>query len=299
MYSDVFCKVYNEFGWNYYPEAFGHQLLDWLKENGVKPESALDLGCGTGVLCELLHKEGIRAAGMDLSEGMISIARASCPEIRYDVADMTAYRPDRKFDLVTCTGDAVNHIPELTDVEAIFRNVYGYLSQGGYFIFDLLNESEVSDSEPFEMDYDENTRVWFQMTRPAEDKVNLKIKVFEQGAEAFEENILAAVDEIVVVVKADGYSQDGLQIFRNNLKDCQKRKRINPVFKTIVLNEVNKSYKLANEIIEALKNTDFNIVEIPQDQNFKSATIFRKTIQQQGAKQNTLDAFKKLADLVI
>ena len=104
--------------------------------------------------------------------------------------------------------------------------------------------------------------------------------------------------KVLAVVKADGYSQDGLQIFRNNLKDCQKRKRINPVFKTIVLNEVNKSYKLANEIIEALKNTDFNIVEIPQDQNFKSATIFRKTIQQQGAKQNTLDAFKKLADLI-
>ena len=116
--------------------------------------------------------------------------------------------------------------------------------------------------------------------------------------EAFEENILAAVDEIVVVVKADGYSQDGLQIFRNNLKDCQKRKRINTVFKTIVLNEVNKSYKLANEIIEALKNTDFNIVEIPQDQNFKSATIFRKTIPQQGVYQITLVAFKNLAFLV-
>ncbi len=53
-----------------------------------------------------------------------------------------------------------------------------------------------------------------------------------------------------------------------------------------------------DEIIEALKNTDFNIVEIPQDQNFKSATIFRKTIQQQGAKTNTLEALKKLADLL-
>lgn len=116
--------------------------------------------------------------------------------------------------------------------------------------------------------------------------------------EAFEENILAAVDEVVAVVKADGYSQDGLQIFRNNLKDCQKRKHIKPVFKTIVLNEVNRSYKLANEIVEALKSTEFNIVEIPQDQNFKSATIVRKTIQQQGAKPNTLDAFKKLAELV-
>ena len=31
MYSDVFCKVYNEFGWNYYPEIFGEQLLKWLE----------------------------------------------------------------------------------------------------------------------------------------------------------------------------------------------------------------------------------------------------------------------------
>ena len=116
--------------------------------------------------------------------------------------------------------------------------------------------------------------------------------------EAFEENILAAVDEVVAVVKADGYSQDGLQIFRNNLKDCQKRKHISPSFKTIVLNEVNHSYKLANEIIDALKTTDFNVVEIPQDQNFKSATIVRKTIQQQGGKANTLESFKKLAEFV-
>ena len=31
MYSDIFCKVYNEFGWNYYPEAFGEQLLDGFR----------------------------------------------------------------------------------------------------------------------------------------------------------------------------------------------------------------------------------------------------------------------------
>ena len=30
MYSDIFCKVYNEFGWNYYPVAFGEQLLQWM-----------------------------------------------------------------------------------------------------------------------------------------------------------------------------------------------------------------------------------------------------------------------------
>ena len=93
MYSEVFCKVYNEFGWNYYPEIFGEQLLQWLAEQGISPKTALDLGCGTGILCEILDKAGIRAAGMDFSAGMIDIARTSAPHIPYEVADMITYRP--------------------------------------------------------------------------------------------------------------------------------------------------------------------------------------------------------------
>ena len=189
MYSDVFCKVYNEFGWNYYPEIFGEQLLKWLEAKNLQPKTAMDLACGTGILCGILDEAGIHASGMDFSSGMIDIARQNFPQIPFDVADMTTYRPDKQFDLVTCTGDAVNHIPDLTDVEKIFQNVYAYLAPGGYFVFDLLNENEVSDSEPFDMDFTDTTRVWFQMTRPADQKVNLKIKVFENGALAFEENI--------------------------------------------------------------------------------------------------------------
>ena len=195
MYSDVFCKVYNVFGWNYYPEIFGQQLLSWLDRQGVTPKKSLDLACGTGVLCRILAEQGIRAAGMDYSPGMIEIARAAGGDIFYEVGDMITYRPPERYDLVTCTGDAVNHIPALLDVERIFQNVYAYTVPGGYFIFDLLNEREVSDSEPFEMDYDETTRVWFQMTRPGEKQVNLKIRVFEKGQEQFEENIRETVHD--------------------------------------------------------------------------------------------------------
>jgi 2-polyprenyl-3-methyl-5-hydroxy-6-metoxy-1,4-benzoquinol methylase len=195
MYSDVFCKVYNEFGWNYYPEAFGTQLLRYLAANGLRPKTAMDLACGTGILCRILQENGIEAHGMDLSSGMIDIARQENPHIRFDVADMTTYRPDASFDLVTCTGDALNHIENLEDVETIFRNVYTYTAPGGLFVFDILNENEVSTSEPFEMDFDEHTRVWFQMTRPAENKVNLKIRVFEDGQQRFEENIRETVHD--------------------------------------------------------------------------------------------------------
>ena len=83
--------------------------------------SVLDVACGTGVLCRILQDGGIRSRGMDLSEGMIAIAREANPDIPFDVADMITYRPQRQFDLVTCTGDAVNHISDLSDVEKIFQ----------------------------------------------------------------------------------------------------------------------------------------------------------------------------------
>lgn len=188
MYSDVFCKVYNEFGWNYYPEIFGEQLLEWLRLHNLKPRTSMDLGCGTGILCEILYKNGIQASGMDFSRGMIEIAKAGNPDISYDVADMITYRPNTQYDLVTCTGDALNHIGNLADIEKIFCNVYAYLSPGGYFIFDILNEHEISTSEPFEMDFSDSIRVWFQMLKLGEHRVNLKIRVYENGELRFEEN---------------------------------------------------------------------------------------------------------------
>ena len=212
MYSDIFCKVYNEFGWNYYPEIFGEELQLWMEETGFAPGTALDLACGTGILCRILRDRGIAVRGMDFSSGMIAVARENCPDIPFDVADMITYRPDGPYDLVTCTGDAVNHIPDPADVEKIFRNVHHYLAPGGYFIFDLLNEGEVSTSEPFETDFDENTRIWFQMTRPGENKVNLCIRVWEQGEFQFEENIRETLHDPDMICRL--LREAGLEVLR-------------------------------------------------------------------------------------
>jgi hypothetical protein len=102
---------------------------------------------------------------------------------------------------VTCTGDALNHIAALSDVEAIFRNVHHYTRDGGYFIFDILNEREVSTSEPFEMDFTASTRVWFQMTRPDQKQVNLKVRVYENGDLQLEENIRETLHDPAVICR--------------------------------------------------------------------------------------------------
>lgn len=208
MYGEIFCKVYNELGWNYYPEAFGENLLRWLEHKGVTVQASLDLACGTGILCRVLRDRGIEAMGADLSEGMIAVARENHPHIPFRVADMITFHPDRKFGLVTCTGDSLNHIRALEDVAQIFRNVYECLDPGGFFIFDLLNEREVSTDEPFEFDFSDDMRVWFQMTRPEEQEVNLCIRVYENGRFRVEENIRERIhspEEICALLEKQGF----------------------------------------------------------------------------------------------
>ena len=165
MYGSLFCRVYNEFGWNVYPEVFAERLWRYLEQRGRPVRSALDLGCGTGVLCQALAAHGIEASGVDLSEAMIAIARERSGALRFIAHDMVTYRDEAQYDLITSTGDALNHIFAPDDLSRAFENVHFCLRDGGLFVFDLLRESEVPDDEPFELDYSETVRARFQTTR--------------------------------------------------------------------------------------------------------------------------------------
>lgn len=198
MYSDVFCRVYNELGWNYFPEAFAEELLRWLSDQGIEAKTSLDLACGSGVLCEKLFESGIAAMGMDISEGMIKVARSRCSVIPYEVADMLSFRPAGPFDLVTCTGDALNHILDFADLERVFRNVHRYLALGGHFIFDILRESEVPPSEPFDFPFDDTVTARFSVEREGA-LIRLKVAVFEKGQLQLEEVITETLHDIAAV----------------------------------------------------------------------------------------------------
>ena len=49
-----------------------------------------DLGCGPGRVTEHLHSLGLNAFGVDLSPGMIAVARSMYPELRFDEGQLTA-----------------------------------------------------------------------------------------------------------------------------------------------------------------------------------------------------------------
>lgn len=209
MYSSLFCRLYNEFGWNEYPRVFAEQLLKWLERRNAAINSALDLGCGTGVLCEALHARGIETLGVDLSREMIDIARQRAPQLRYAVADIVSMRLDRRFDLATCTGDAINHIVDLADVGRAFANVHAVLNPGGYFVFDLLDPSEAITGEPFEVPYGPRGLVRFFSEEAGDGRIALHIDMFEDGALKFSEVIrekVHDVDAICDLLRQNGFT---------------------------------------------------------------------------------------------
>ena len=223
MYTDVFCRVYNEFGWNYYPEAFGEELLQWLHLQGLQPGSSLDMGCGTGVLCGCLQKAGYDAWGMDLSPEMIRIARENYPGIPFLEGDMCTFSPGKCFDLITATGDVLNHLPDLETLNRVFANLYQLLNPGGYLIFDLLDPREAPEGEPFTLDFSPRVQAVFQITRPEESLVKLQVDVFEDGAKAFTQAIYETIHDVDAVQQL--LEKAGFSVTRGNtlLPDPDRR----------------------------------------------------------------------------
>ncbi len=199
MYSQLFCEIYNQFGWNFYPESFSEELLAFLEANHIAVSSCLDLGCGTGVLCGCLHAHGIEAEGIDFSQGMVDVAKANYPALHFEQADMIQLHPTRRYDLVTCTGDALNHIFSPADVEQIFANVYQALHEGGLFIFDVLSEQEGQEVDAIPFVYDDKTTAEFSIRRSEDLVIELRTRVFECGVFQFEEVIREKVHDINLI----------------------------------------------------------------------------------------------------
>ncbi|TDD29432.1 class I SAM-dependent methyltransferase [Kribbella turkmenica] len=54
------------------------------------PGPVLDAGCGPGRLAGRLHERGLQVIGVDLSPGMIAVARRDHPDLDFRVGSMTA-----------------------------------------------------------------------------------------------------------------------------------------------------------------------------------------------------------------
>ncbi|MDR0234641.1 MAG: bifunctional 2-polyprenyl-6-hydroxyphenol methylase/3-demethylubiquinol 3-O-methyltransferase UbiG [Zoogloeaceae bacterium] len=121
--------------------------LDWIEqEMPLAGKTALDIGCGGGLLSEGMAARGARVTGIDLAEKSLGVARLHLLEsglsvdYRQTSAEALADELPAAFDLVTCL-EILEHVP---DPASIVRATARLVKPGGKVFFSTLNRNPKS-----------------------------------------------------------------------------------------------------------------------------------------------------------
>jgi SAM-dependent methyltransferase len=134
---EQFAPVYDDFTAHHdYPFWIGN-LLSLGTAHGLRGETVLDVGCGTGKGFMPLLSLGWKVTAVDLSPAMAERARAKAgPEARIEVADMRSLPVLGSFDLVLCLDDAINYLHSAAELEEALIGMVANLAPEGVLIFD-------------------------------------------------------------------------------------------------------------------------------------------------------------------
>ena len=116
-------------------------IRETLADHGIHDGLVLDLGCGTGVMTELLAEAGYDMTGIDFSEEMLEAAverrEQSGHETLYLCQDMREFALYGTVRAIISICDSMNYILEEEELLQVFSLVNNYLDPGGIFIFDM------------------------------------------------------------------------------------------------------------------------------------------------------------------
>lgn len=157
------------------------QVMRCIERYGPTASSLLELGCGTGAVLDGLSAVG-SVTGMDISSNMLDIARARHPGVQFIQDDISSFELGRRFDVIVCTYDVLNHLVDFNRWISCFACVSKHLTDGGLFIFDVNTVghlTKVAGERPQVREFDGNTVI---ITVSAEERSVYKwdLRIFER-----------------------------------------------------------------------------------------------------------------------
>lgn len=136
-----FAELYDELMEEIPYEDWCKVLEKQLASYGIRGGLVLELGCGTGSVCEILARDGYDMTGIDVSLDMLGIAEEKRMEsglpILYLCQDMREFELYGTMRAVIAVCDTMNYLTEREDFIRTLKLVNNYLDPGGVFIFDL------------------------------------------------------------------------------------------------------------------------------------------------------------------
>ena len=103
----------------------------------------LDLGCGTGLLCDAYARSGNRVVGVDPAPAMLQSARQKeyGSKIKWVQSTAQEFRSSEKFDLIIMTGHAFQVLLTDEEIASTFATIKNQLAPGGLAVFESRNPS--------------------------------------------------------------------------------------------------------------------------------------------------------------
>jgi len=157
------------------------------------PRSAsrvLDAGCGTGLYCDALSKQGHDVTGIDLDPAMIAYAESHYHGIRFQVMDlMDIGKLPGAFNMVFSTGNVLAHLNG-TDLCRFLGTLWKKLEAGGVWFFQVLNWDFILGlpdyTFPVKKDMEKGLAFYRSYPRISEEKVLFRTRLIQHEKILFE-----------------------------------------------------------------------------------------------------------------
>jgi SAM-dependent methyltransferase len=174
-------EAYGQFAYCYDRLMADHPYDEWMRfvtwcwDAYGKPETVVDLGCGTGTLTLMLAETGCRVTGIDVSDDMLAVAQEKragtignelggmIGGVNWLQQDMRAWELPEPVDCVVSFCDCLNYLLEEEDITRVFSRTIHGLKQGGLFLFDVHTPRQLqayAANQPFLLDEDDIAYIW-------------------------------------------------------------------------------------------------------------------------------------------
>jgi len=143
---EKFAEVYDSIIPDKFHNDYYKFIVKILRKLKYKPESILEVACGTGKLMKIFDIKGYNIEGLDLSKNMLYIAKKK--QLRVHQADMVNFDFNKKYDLILNIFDSLNYVQNISDLQKCFESTNKHLCQNGLFIFDMHSDFKINKILP-------------------------------------------------------------------------------------------------------------------------------------------------------
>jgi ubiquinone/menaquinone biosynthesis C-methylase UbiE len=160
-------------------------IIKYLESGG---NSLLDVACGTGLHLKHL-KDDFLCTGVDVSKGMLKIARKNAKGVTFKEADMKTMRLGKQFDVILCLLSSIGYVKTAASLEKTIWNFSKHLKKGGLALIEPSHtKSAYVNGEPRITTYDGKeakiARLNYTNFRQATAVLNMHILIAERGKDA-------------------------------------------------------------------------------------------------------------------